>query len=185
MKPIQFPQVVKVLQKPSTMSDKECLSLPVWSDGKQCVSCWRPTFAERMKILLTGRVWLGIISGGTQPPVFVSGEEVFQTASLKARIKAFFIEVKENIIDAFKSVRECAKEPDKRNHFIVGFAISLVIGVFITPLLGLLTGSISGAIKEWWDSKGHGTVELMDFFFTVLGALCAFPFSFFIHLMIW
>ena len=25
-------------------------------------------------------------------------------------------------------------------------------------------------IKEWWDSKGHGTVELMDFVFTAMGA---------------
>ena len=105
MKPIQFPQVVKVLQKPSTMSDKECLSLPVWSDGKQCVSCWRPTFAERMKILLTGRVWLGIISGGTQPPVFISGETVFAKASIKARLCAFATQVKESTIAALKSVK--------------------------------------------------------------------------------
>ena len=77
MKPIDFPQSTKVLQKPSTMSDNECSSLHVWNDGKQCVSCWKPTFKERMNILFGGKVWLGVLSGKTQPPVFVSGEMVF------------------------------------------------------------------------------------------------------------
>ena len=67
MKPIDFPQSTKVLQKPSTMSDKECSSLHVWSDGKQCVSCWKPTFKERMNILFGGKVWLGVLSGKTHP----------------------------------------------------------------------------------------------------------------------
>lgn len=90
MKPIDFPQSTKVLQKPSTMSDNECSSLHVWNDGKQCVSCWKPTFKERMNILFGGKVWLGVLSGKTQPPVFVSGEMVFEKAPLKARILAFF-----------------------------------------------------------------------------------------------
>lgn len=72
MKPIYFPQSTKELQK------NGCLPLPVWSDGKQCVSCWKPTFIERLKILFTGKVWLGVVSGTTQPPVFVSGVPVFE-----------------------------------------------------------------------------------------------------------
>ena len=78
MKPIDFPQSTKVLQKPSNMTDKECSPLHVWSDGKQCVSCWKPTFMERMKILFTGKVWIGVMSGNTQPPIFVAGESVFE-----------------------------------------------------------------------------------------------------------
>lgn len=38
MKPINFKEATKVLQRPSTMTDAECASLHVWSDGKQCVS---------------------------------------------------------------------------------------------------------------------------------------------------
>jgi hypothetical protein len=86
MKPIDFPQSIKVLQKPSKMTDKECLPLPVWSDGKKCVSCWKPSFIERLKILFTGKVWLGVVSGATQPPVFVSGEAVFVKPSMMKRI---------------------------------------------------------------------------------------------------
>lgn len=78
MKPINFKQSTKVLQKPGTLSDSECGTLPVWCDGKQCVSCWKPSFKERINILFGGKVWLGVMSGKTQPPVFVAGERVFR-----------------------------------------------------------------------------------------------------------
>lgn len=172
MKPIDFPQSTKVLQKPSTMSDNECSSLHVWNDGKQCVSCWKPTFKERMNILFGGKVWLGVLSGKTQPPVFVSGEMVFEKAPLKARILAFGGKVKESIIQTWENLAEAAKQPDKRKHFYVGFVIALVVGILFGALVGFVAGSLAGAIKEWWDSKGHGTVELMDFIFTMIGALC-------------
>lgn len=172
MKPIDFPQSTKVLQKPSTMSDNECSSLHVWNDGKQCVSCWKPTFKERMNILFGGKVWLGVLSGKTQPPVFVSGEMVFEKAPLKARISAFWGKAKESIIQTWENLAEAAKQPDKRKHFYVGFVIALVVGVLFGALAGFVAGSLAGAIKEWWDSKGHGTVELMDFIFTMIGALC-------------
>lgn len=172
MKPIDFPQSTKVLQKPSTMSDNECSSLHVWNDGKQCVSCWKPTFKERMNILFGGKVWLGVLSGKTQPPVFVSGEMVFEKAPLKARILAFWGKAKESIIQTWENLAEAAKQPDKRKHFYVGLVIALVVGVLFGALVGFVAGSLAGAIKEWWDSKGHGTVELMDFIFTMIGALC-------------
>lgn len=172
MKPIDFPQSTKVLQKPSTMSDNECSSLHVWNDGKQCVSCWKPTFKERMNILFGGKVWLGVLSGKTQPPVFVSGEMVFEKAPLKARILAFWGKAKESIIQTWENLAEAAKQPDKRKHFYVGFVIALVVGVLFGALVGFVAGSLAGAIKEWWDPKGHGTVELMDFIFTMIGALC-------------
>jgi hypothetical protein len=172
MKPIDFPQSTKVLQKPSTMSDNECSSLHVWNDGKQCVSCWKPTFKERMNILFGGKVWLGVLSGKTQPPVFVSGEMVFEKAPLKARILAFWGKAKESIIQTWENLAEAAKQPDKRKHFYVGFVIALVVGILFGALVGFVAGSLAGAIKEWWDSKGHGTVELMDFIFIMIGALC-------------
>lgn len=172
MKPIDFPQSTKVLQKPSTMSDNECSSLHVWNDGKQCVSCWKPTFKERMNILFGGKVWLGVLSGKTQPPVFVLGEMVFEKAPLKARILAFWGKAKESVIQTWENLAESAKQPDKRKHFYVGFVIALVVGVLFGALVGFVAGSLAGAIKEWWDSKGHGTVELMDFIFTMIGALC-------------
>jgi hypothetical protein len=98
MKPIDFPQSTKVLQRPSVMAESECQSLPVWNDGKQCVSCWKPTLIERLKILFYGKVWLGVLSGNTQPPVFISGENVFVKASIKALILAFWYKFKDKLL---------------------------------------------------------------------------------------
>lgn len=103
MKPIDFKQSTKVLQKPSTMTDNECASLHVWSDGNQCVSCWKPTFKERLNILFGGKVWLGVLSGGTQPPVFVSGLNVFNRLPLAARFMACF----SSIVGSIKSIFHC------------------------------------------------------------------------------
>jgi len=164
------------------MTDKECLPLPVWNDGKQCISCWKPTFVERFKILLTGKVWLGVLSGTTQPPVFISGENVFEKASIKVRFKDFLYQVKESVTGALKSARNGLQQPDKRKHFILGIAISLLVGVFL-PLLGVLVGCIAGAIKEWLDKKGNSTPEWWDFVFTCLGALSAYPFALLVHLI--
>lgn len=45
--------------------------LPVWTDGEQCVSCWRMSLKERLAALLFGRVWLALLSGRSQPPVLL------------------------------------------------------------------------------------------------------------------
>lgn len=185
MKPIDFPQSTKVLQRPSTMAESECQSLHVWNDGNQCVSCWKATFKERIKILFTGKVWLGVLSGKTQPPVFVTGERVFEKTPIKEQIRAFSCEVKESIAEIWKSLVNATKQPDKRKHFVVGFAISLVLGSLLGWWVGFLVGSLAGIIKEWWDSKGHGTVEAMDAIFTMLGAACAIPLSVLFHFLIW
>lgn len=185
MKPIDFAQSTKVLQRPSTMAESECQSLPVWNDGKQCVSCWKATFKERLNILLTGKVWLGVLSGKTQPPVFIAGESVFEKAPIKAQILAFLSQAKESIIEAWESLAEAAKQSDKRKHYIVGFLISLIVGTLFGWWMGFTIGSLAGICKEWWDSKGHGTVEVMDAVFTMIGAACAIPLPLLFHFLIW
>jgi hypothetical protein len=73
MKPIVFTQVNRTLTRPQNMTDDECGPIQVYSDGQQCVSCWRPTFRERLSVLLFGKVWLFVWSGETQPPVALAG----------------------------------------------------------------------------------------------------------------
>ena len=75
MKPVKFPQATTELKKPVSMSEEECAPLWVFQDGQQCISCWRLSFWERVKFLLHGRIWLGILSGQTQPPVWLSAEK--------------------------------------------------------------------------------------------------------------
>lgn len=79
MKPINFEYSNKNLLKPEGMTDDECGSLPVYTDGKICISCWEPTWKERLSILLSGRIWLWVYSGQTQPPVAIEGiKDIFR-----------------------------------------------------------------------------------------------------------
>jgi len=71
MKPIPFPQANKTLTKPEGMTDEECGELQVLNAEGQCISCWKMTWRERISALLCGKVWLGVLSGYTQPPVWL------------------------------------------------------------------------------------------------------------------
>lgn len=125
-----------------------------------------------------GDVWLGVMSGKTQPPVFVAGERVFRKTPFLAYLRAFNISMGEVVAGICKSLAEAAKTHDKRKHYKVGVAIGLIVGVISAfyvclawgALIGFIAGCIAGAIKEWRDSNGHGAVELMDFAFTAMGA---------------
>jgi len=77
MQGIPFSESNKVLNKPEGMTDKECYSLPVFNDGKQSISCWKASFWERLTVFLTGRVWLSVRFGDTQPPVWIMGTYPF------------------------------------------------------------------------------------------------------------
>lgn len=76
MEPIGFIEANAVLQKPASMTDEECGPLPIFRDGKRCISCWCPTWKERLSILWHGKVWLSVFSGNTQPPVWIKGEKI-------------------------------------------------------------------------------------------------------------
>lgn len=89
--PLDFPQSTKVLQKLENTFDADCKPLPVWSDGNQCVSCWRPTFKERVRILFAGKVWLGVNSGYSQPPVYLTGETPFVIPPFFARVRLWLM----------------------------------------------------------------------------------------------
>lgn len=72
MLPVKFPEANRELLKPADMSDEECSPLWVYTDSRSCVSCWRLTWKERIKALLFGKIWLGVLSGHTQPPVWLA-----------------------------------------------------------------------------------------------------------------
>lgn len=72
MKPITFDEKNKTLIKPDNMTDKECSSLDVYCDSKQCISLWHMSFRERLSTLVFGRIWIYVLSGKTQPPIALS-----------------------------------------------------------------------------------------------------------------
>ena len=69
MKPIELKEQTTVLRRPIGMADKQCGNLPVYSDGKYCISCWQMSLVERLKVLIFGKVWIWVHSGKTHPPI--------------------------------------------------------------------------------------------------------------------
>ncbi len=72
MIPIKFRGANGVLSKPKNMTDAECSSLPVYRDGTYCVSCWELGEKELRKVMRTKKVFIGVLSGHTQPPIFLT-----------------------------------------------------------------------------------------------------------------
>jgi hypothetical protein len=69
MEPIKFKESNKTLQKPESMTDEECLPLEVFTNGNECISKWKFSFKERIRILFGCNLWIYIFSGQTQPPI--------------------------------------------------------------------------------------------------------------------
>lgn len=79
MKPIKFKQANRELLKPKTMSDDECKNLWVFAGERECVSCWKLSFKERIRALIYGKIWFGVMSGWIQPPVWLEcNDTVFE-----------------------------------------------------------------------------------------------------------
>ena len=75
MKPIKFHEQNYTLNKPESMTDKECQSLPCFIDGDQIISKWKMTWKERLSALFRGTVWLSVNSRLSQPPVYLTAEK--------------------------------------------------------------------------------------------------------------
>lgn len=72
MKPLHFEEAHIELKKPASMTDDECGSLWVHrSENGECISLWTVPFWQRLKFLFHGKLWLGVNSGNTQPPVWL------------------------------------------------------------------------------------------------------------------
>jgi hypothetical protein len=72
MRPIPFKYANAQLNPPDADYSADVASvspLPIWTNGEQCVSCWKMSLWERIVALFVGRVWLAVLSGYRQPPV--------------------------------------------------------------------------------------------------------------------
>jgi len=78
MKPVGFPESNKTLAPPRGMTEEECSTLEVYTDGEQCISCWELTDEELMEVLQTKRIWVHVWFGMTQPPIAASGKCPFK-----------------------------------------------------------------------------------------------------------
>lgn len=83
MQPQDFAGSNYVFKAPPDMTEEECGDLPVYAtrdnelESSVFISCWRPSWRERLSLLFFGRVWLEVYSHG-QPPVAIwAGKELF------------------------------------------------------------------------------------------------------------
>lgn len=63
MEPIEFKEQNKVYAK----NQPEYLPLPVYEDNEQggrVFHCWKLTFLEKVKIVLTGKLWINVLHFG-------------------------------------------------------------------------------------------------------------------------
>lgn len=113
------------------------------------------------------------------------GEPVFEETPVVNNIRYAIEEIKDFVSLSFHKACDIMHESDKRQHVIAGFVISVILGILCSWWVGFMVGAFAGVCKEWWDSKGHGTVDVMDFVCTVIGSACAIPVSLFVHNLIW
>jgi len=82
--PIPFKQANQVLDRPEGTTREECGSLEVFRDGKQCISRWQFSDSEIEELKRNGgKVYLWVMMGATQPPVYVSPDNPFKVPDAK------------------------------------------------------------------------------------------------------
>ena len=81
--PVSFDESNHDWLKPDGMTDDECGSLPAYVDDDQSISCWRMSYRDRLRLLLSGRVWVGVLASGQQPPIWITIKKPFQTQKIK------------------------------------------------------------------------------------------------------
>lgn len=69
MNPIDFPQAMRTLGAPEGSTN--VTPLRVWTDGRECISCWMPTEEERQWLAAGEPICLRLLSGGTMPPALL------------------------------------------------------------------------------------------------------------------
>lgn len=69
----------KTLGPPRGKDETQVGSLPVFTNGVQCVSCWELSDEELAEVVRSKRVFLVVMYGQSQPPVYVGTEETART----------------------------------------------------------------------------------------------------------
>ena len=89
---------------------------------------------------------MGVASGGTQPPVFLSGKNVFKGASVFQRVRSFAVYMAERI----RGVRRALAHMERHPYDEYRFSGKMVYS-FVATFIGCFLGSIaySLVVKLW------------------------------------
>jgi len=64
-----------MLLKAPAGQEETVSDLHTFTNGNCSVSCWQLSAEEREEVARTGRLFLSVFSGRSQPPVYLGGEE--------------------------------------------------------------------------------------------------------------
>ena len=107
MTPKYFKEVMVNLKKPSSMTDEECNSLWIYKQNDTCISLRTTTLWERIKFLFHGHIWIGVLSGNTQPPIWLdSKQSVFPKLKKKKSIGEIMNDQINSVISAVNKLKE-------------------------------------------------------------------------------
>jgi len=77
----------KILKAPKGVTEEQVQDLHIFTNGVTCVSRWQLSEEALKEIKKTGCIFIGLWSGGTQPPLFVgSHNEVREIAADYGRV---------------------------------------------------------------------------------------------------
>lgn len=57
-------------------SNNETGDLPCYHYDEGVICCWKPTLAERIKLLLTGRIWVSVLGEGVPPMLLTTKKPI-------------------------------------------------------------------------------------------------------------
>lgn len=79
MQPVPFKQSNKKLEASTEIAKNYyCKPMDVYTDGEICISRWKIGFLDRIRLLFYGHIWVGILNGGKQNPMWLDAcETVF------------------------------------------------------------------------------------------------------------
>lgn len=78
MEPVEFPEQTMVWAK----NQPPYLPLPAYTDERETISCWKLTWRERFRVLVSGRLWLRQMNfGAPLQPQAPTVERPFQSAA--------------------------------------------------------------------------------------------------------
>jgi hypothetical protein len=78
--PIDFEGSNLVMRAPEGAESVQ--DMHVYRTRHSCVSCWTVTAEELAEIATTGRIFLSVLAGGQQPPVYVGSESTCREVML-------------------------------------------------------------------------------------------------------
>jgi hypothetical protein len=73
--PVEFKGQNNVLKAPKGRDNLSCSDLPVFNNKVSSTSCWQLSQDEIEEIVKTGKIYVTVWFGMSQPPIYVGDEE--------------------------------------------------------------------------------------------------------------